>query len=183
MIEKDKAKIAWSEEESRALQEVGISLTETIDINAVLYRILQAALNLVHGDEASIIFFDGTRDEFGQKALICQGPDEPLCEYQTQVRQRAGLAYEIVQQGKPVIISDTLLDLRTNQVTVGKGRRAMVGVPLQNYDGPVGVLWVSWKAPRPVSSREASLLTALGGQATVVITAGIRWNQLRHSSE
>lgn len=169
-------------EESKALQEVGISLTETIELNKVLYRVMQAALELVDGDEDTILFYDETRDEFDTNALICTGLDQPLQTYETRVRQRAGLAYEIVKDRKPVFISDTLLNPRISQVAIDKGRRATVGVPLLDNDGPVGVLWVNWKAPRQVSSREASLLTALASQATVAIKGARRYEELRRRS-
>jgi PAS domain S-box-containing protein len=169
-------------EESKALQEVGISLTETIELNKVLYRVMQAALGLVDGDEDTILFYDEIRDEFDTRALLCEGLDKPLKEYETKVRQREGLAYQIVRDRKPEFISDTLNDPRISQVAIDKGRRATVGVPLLDHDGPVGVLWVNWKAPRQVSSREANLLTTLASQATVAIKGARRYAEIHRRS-
>jgi GAF domain-containing protein/energy-coupling factor transporter ATP-binding protein EcfA2 len=169
-------------EESKALQEVSTSFTEPMGINKGLHRVLQAALKLVDGDEDSILFYDEARDEFDTKALMCAGLDQPLQTYQSKVRQRTGLAYQIVKERKPVFISDTLLDPRTSQVAIDKGRRAIVGVPLLDDDGPVGVLWVNWKTTRLVSSRDASLLTALASLATLAIKGSRRYAEIQRRS-
>ena len=99
-------------EESKALQEVSISFTEPIGINKGLYRVLQAALELVDGDEDSILFYDETRDEFDTKALMCAGLDQPLQTYQSKVRQRAGLAYQIVKEKSQSLSLTPGLNLR-----------------------------------------------------------------------
>jgi GAF domain-containing protein len=177
-----KVENARRNEESRALQEVGISLTETIELNEVLYRVLQAALYLVNGDQVSILFYDESRDEFEVEALECTGLNQPLTTYSTRVRQKTGLAYHIVRKREPVFIPDTLLDDRISKVSIERGRRAMVGVPLLDNDGPVGVLWVNWKTPRQVSASEASLLTALASQATVAIKGARRYEELKRRS-
>ncbi len=169
-------------EESKALQEVSISFTEPMGINKGLHRVLQAALKLVDGDEDSILFYDESRDEFDTKALMCAGLDQPLQTYQSKVRQRTGLAYQIVKERKPVFISDTRLEPRISQVSIDKGRRATVGVPLLDNDGPVGVLWVNWKTTRLVSSTEANLLTALASLATLAIKGSRRYAEIQRRS-
>lgn len=169
-------------EESLALQKVGISLTESIELNEVLYRVLQAALELIQGDEDSILFYDESRAEFKPEGLMCAGLDQPIQPYRTQARPRTGLAHQIVKEKKPIFIPDTRLDSRISKVAIEKGRRAMVGVPLLDNDGPVGVLWVNWKEPRQVSSMEASLLTALASQATVAIKGARRYEEIKRRS-
>ena len=57
-----------------------------------------------------------------------------------------------------------------------------MGVPLLDNDGPVGVLWVNWKATRQVSSREASLLTALASLATLAIKGARRYAEIQRRS-
>jgi GAF domain-containing protein len=169
-------------EESKALQEVSISFTEPMGINKGLYRVLQAALKLVDGDDDSILFYDEARDEFDTKALMCAGSDQPMQTYQSKVRQKTGLAYQIVKERKPVFISDTLLEPRISQVAIDKGRRATVGMPLLDDNGPVGVLWVNWNTPRLVSSMEASLLTALASLATLAIKGARRYAEIQRRS-
>jgi GAF domain-containing protein len=143
---------------------------------------LQAALHLINGDQVSILFYDESRDEFDVEALECTGLNQPLTTYSTRVRQKTGLAYHIVQKREPVFIPDTLHDDRISKVAIEKGRRAIVGVPLLDNDGPVGVLWVNWKEPRQVSSSEASLLTALASQATVAIKGARRYEEIQRRS-
>jgi PAS domain S-box-containing protein len=169
-------------EESQALQKIGISLTEPMELGDVLHQVLRAALELVDGDETTILLYDERRDEFETEALSCTGLDQPLDRYETKVRQRTGLAYQIVHKRAPIFISDALHDSRINQVAINKGRRAIVGVPLLDHEGPVGVLWVNWKQPRQVSSREGNLLIALASQATVAIKGVRRYEELQRRS-
>lgn len=177
-----KVENARKNEESRALQEVGISLTGTIDLHGVLHPVFQAALRLVEAEEGSILLYDESRDEFLPDALMCKGVDRPIETYETKVRQRSGLAYEIIAGGKWIAIPDTEKDPRISKVAIQKGRRATVGVPLVDYEGPVGVLWVNWKVPRQVSSSEASLLTTLASLATVAIKGARRYEGLQRRS-
>ena len=128
------------------------------------------------------MFYDERRDEFDAEALTCTGINQPLQEYGTKVRQRSGLAYQIVHERVPVFIPDTLLNSQISQVAVEKGRRAMVGVPLLDHEGPVGVLWVNWRQPRQVSSTEGNLFTSLASQATVAIKGARRYEELRRRS-
>lgn len=169
-------------QESQSLQRVGISLTESFEQNQVLYRVLQAALGLVDGDEDTILFYDERRDEFDENGLICKGLDQPLEPYRTKVRQKKGLAHLIVQNKEPIIIPDARLDGRVSRVAIDKGRCAMVGVPLLDHEGAVGVLWVNWKQPRQISARDVSLLTALASQATVAIKGVRRYEELQRRS-
>ncbi len=169
-------------EESQALQKVGISLTEPRDLDEVLHQVLLAALELVDGDETSILLYDERRDEFDTQALSCTGQNPSLQKYESKVRQGRGLAYQIVHQRAPVFISDALHDSRISKVALDKGRRAIVGVPLLDHEGPVGVLWVNWKHPRQVSSQEGSLLIALASQATVAIKGVRRYEELQRRS-
>jgi len=166
-------------EESQALQNVGISLTETIELNAVLDRVMQAALKSVQGDECSILFFDDAKDEFTPDALMSSGLGQPLQPYRTRVRPTDGLAYKIIKEKTFVVISDTELDSRISKVAIEKGRRAMIGVPLISHEGSVGVLWVNWKAARQLSDREANILTALASQATVAIQGAKRYAEIQ----
>jgi len=182
LFDRLKAENIRRNEESHALQEVSISLTEPMETNKGLYRVLQAALKLVEGDEGSILFYDASRDEFETEGLMCAGLNQPLQTYRTRVRQQTGLAYEIVKVKKPVFIPDTLLDSRISRVAIEKGRRAVVGVPLLDNDGPVGVLWVNWRATRQVSSSEASLLTALASMATLAIKGFRRYAEIQRRS-
>ncbi|MCI0615208.1 GAF domain-containing protein, partial [bacterium] len=169
-------------DESQALQNVGISLSETFELAAVLDRVMQAALKLIQGDEGSILFFDDARDEFLPDALMSTGIGQPLQSYPTRVRQHKGLAYNIVKERKSVVISDIGLDSRVSKVSIEKGRRAMVGVPLISHEGPVGVLWVNWKNPRQLSDHEANILTALASQATVAIQGAKRYEEIQKNS-
>jgi PAS domain S-box-containing protein len=169
-------------EESQALQKIGVSLTEPMKLEKVLHQVLLAALDLVDGDETTILLYDERRDEFDTEALSCTGPDLSLQKYETKARQRAGLAYQIVHDKTPIFISDALLDGRISKVAIEKGRRAIVGVPLLDHEGPVGVLWVNWRQPRQVSSREGNLLIALASQATVAIKGVRRYEELQRRS-
>jgi PAS domain S-box-containing protein len=169
-------------EESQALQKVGISLTEPMELDNVLHQVLLAALELVDGDETTILLYDDRRDEFDTEALSCTVLDQSLQKYETKARQRTGLAYQIVHDKIPIFISDAHLDGRISKVAIEKGRRAIVGVPLLDHEGPVGVLWVNWKQSRQVSSREGNLLIALASQATVAIKGVRRYEELQRRS-
>ena len=99
-------------------------------MNSVLDRVVNAALRLTDADEGSILFYEEASDEFLPEALMSSGIGQPLHPYQTKTRQRSGLAYKIVRERIPVVITDTKDAPQVSQIAIEKGRRAMVGVPL-----------------------------------------------------
>ena len=166
--------------ESETLQQVCVSLTETLELHTVLDRVMQAAIQLTGADEGNILFYDRKLGKFTD-ALTSPGPGQSLRPYQSQVRQRGGHSHTIVQRGQPVVISDTHLDPSVNPVSIAKGRRAAVGVPLPGREGAIGVLWVNWRVPRHLSEQEVSLLVALASQAAVAIENARQYEELKQT--
>ena len=166
--------------ESETLQQVCVSLTETLELHTVLDRVMQAAIQLTGADEGNILFYDRKLGKFTD-ALTSPGPGQSLRPYQSQVRQRGGHSHTIVQRGQPVVIPDTHLDPSVNPVSIAKGRRAAVGVPLPGREGAIGVLWVNWRVPRHLSEQEVSLLVALASQAAVAIENARQYEELKQT--
>lgn len=129
---------------------------------------MQAAIRLTEADDGSILLFDAHLGEF-TSALTSSGPDQPLVPYHSQVfGQREGLAHRIIRDNQASFIPDTH-DSGINRPSIEKGRRAIAGVPLRGNEGPIGVLYVNWRAPREFSDHEKDLLIALANQAALAI--------------
>lgn len=156
--------------ESRALQRVCVSLTETLHLDAVLNEVVQATISLTSADEGSILLYETRQDKF-VRALTSSGINQPLRSYQSHVLtgERKGIAYAIIKDNKPIFISDTHLEDGINPVVIEKGRKAVAGLPLPGRQGPIGVLYANWKEPRQFTEQEKSLLTAFAAQASVAI--------------
>lgn len=154
--------------ESEALQRVSVSLTETLELTAVLDGVMRAAIRLTKAHDGSILLFDANRGEF-TSALKSSGPDQPLIPYPSQVLgQRESFAHRIIREDQPSFTPDTL-DPSLKRPAIEKGRRAIAGVPLRWNAGPIGVLYLNWNVPRLFSDQEKNLLIALASQAAVAI--------------
>jgi len=87
----------------------------------------------------------------------------------------------IVDQRRPVVIPDTLKDPRVSSVTIEKGYRALVGVPLISRTETIGVLFVNSTVPREFSKSQVALLEALSSQAAVAIERASQYEELRRT--
>jgi len=87
----------------------------------------------------------------------------------------------IVDQRRPVVIPDTLKDPRVSSVTIEKGYRALVGVPLISRTETIGVLFVNSTEPREFSKSQVALLKALSSQAAVAIARASQYEELKRT--
>ncbi len=152
----------------RRLIEIARDLASTLDLDALLYRIVKIATEIANAEEASILLFDdATRQLHFQVATNMdpnmRGVDVPL---------EGSIAGWILTNRKPVRIGDVQGDSRhfpgvenaTSYTT-----ESLLGVPLITKDKVVGVLEVLNRKEGHFSEVDEELLLVLGAQAAVAI--------------
>lgn len=152
-----------------SLVEIARVLASTLDLDRLLYQIVNAAALLTYSEAASILLYDEHKNDlFFQSSTnldskVMRGLAVPLDN---------SIAGEIVKTRKPVIVMSTEDDPR-HFSGVGESTqlktKSLLGVPMITKDKVVGVLEVINKIEGNFSKDDQSLLNALGSQAAVAI--------------
>jgi signal transduction histidine kinase len=153
----------------RRLLETTRQLASTLDLNALLNQIVQAAADLTDAEAASILLYDPAKRELyfdaatNLTAPLMRGLIVPV---------ESSLAGWIMTHNEPVVIADTQVDprhfsgiARQTHITT----ESMLGVPLMVKERPIGVLEAINKLHGQFDAEDVDLLMALGAQAAVAI--------------
>lgn len=156
-------------ERYQRLAEISRELASTIDLTALLNRIVQAAADLSNAEAASILLYEESKKQlYFQSATNLE---EPFMRGLI-VPVEGSIAGWIVTHRRPLIILDAQNDPRhfaqigkmTNITTV-----SLLGVPLIAKDKVVGALEAINKRQGDFSTEDQDVLMDLGAQAAVAI--------------
>jgi K+-sensing histidine kinase KdpD len=156
-------------ERYQRLAEISRDLASTVDLTALLNRIVQAAANLSNAEAASILLYEESK-----KQLYFQSTtnlDEPFMRGLI-VPVDGSIAGWIVNNRRPIIILDAQNDPR-HFAKIGKMTNitttSLLGVPLIAKDKVVGALEAINKRVGDFSLEDQDVLMDLGAQAAVAI--------------
>ena len=186
------ADLARAERKTKALQEVGLALGSTLDLDQLLELILKKITDLLDADRATLYLLDEQRKRLLSRIMIgdeARAIELPVGE---------GIAGHVAKVGRTVRVKDAYRDKRFNRewdVVTGYRTRSILAAPMKNHVGrTIGVIQVlnkradektiERKSKRDTTKRTSSppelrygefsqddeeLLTALATQAAVSI--------------
>ncbi len=170
----DKARL-YRETEERArqlavLNEVGSSITSSLDLRTVLSTIVQKAIELLHAEAGSLLLVDEHSSElvfevtFGPAADDLRGQRLPFGK---------GIVGAVAQTRRPQIVNEAQRDvrwLRDVDKTTAFSTRAILAVPMINKDRVIGVLELINKLDSDrYTEEDQNLLTAFANTAAVAV--------------
>lgn len=148
------------------LRQISLSLTASLELPAVLEALLQGVLRLVVGAGNTHIFlYDGETDRltFGA-AVQANGVRSEM----VWPPRENGLTYGVARQGQAIVIPN----MNGHPLYIGTPRKllgAIIGLPLRIGERVVGVMNVSFPAPRDFPEADLRILRLLADQAAVAI--------------
>ena len=151
------------------LIELSRDLASTLDLDALLRRIVDAAADLCDSEQASILLYDHIKGELYFEAAT--NLDQPMMRG-LSVPVDSSIAGWIVTHKQPIIISDTSQDKRhfANIAKVtNTNTRSLLGAPLITKDKVVGALEAINKCNGDFTVEDQEILITLGAQAAVAI--------------
>lgn len=156
-------------ERYQKVMEISRDLASTLDLDVLLRRIVAAAAELCHAEQASILLYDQTKQELhfeastNLKAPQIRGIIVPVA---------SSIAGWIVSNRQPIILSDATHDSRhysmITQVTETQAT-SLLGVPLITKNKVIGALETINKQDGIFTEEDKEILTTLGAQAAVAI--------------
>jgi GAF domain-containing protein len=148
------------------LIEISRELASTLDLNALLQRIVHAAADLCNAEVASILLYDVSKQELYFQAAT--NLDDPL--QRGQVVSMDSLAGWIIKNQQSILIPDVSQDSRHGgEVAASFATRNLLGVPISTKHKVVGVLEAINKRYGQFTEQDQDLLMAMGAQAAVAI--------------
>jgi sigma-B regulation protein RsbU (phosphoserine phosphatase) len=152
------------------LLEVARQLGATVDLDAMLAAIVDAATSLLDCERATVFLYDARSDELSSR--VATGIEGSAI---SEIRFPAGkgIAGEVARTGQLVNLADAYADPRFNpefDKSSGFRTRSMLTVRLVDHnDATVGVLQLLNKRTGPFASRDEEIAGFLATQAGVAI--------------
>ncbi len=160
LLEQERSKV-------RALEDIGVALGSTLDLNELLSLVVTRVSEVVDADRSTLYLLDEDTGELWSK--VAQG--EQVVEIRLTVGE--GLAGWVAQGGRAVNIKDAYQDARFDQHwdrKTGYRTRSILCVPMKNHHGRIlGVIQALNKRGGYFSVDDESLLSALASQAAVCV--------------
>jgi phosphoserine phosphatase len=142
----------------------------TVDLDRLLATIVEAAIDLLDCERATVFLYDAKTDHLWSR--VATGiADSPISEIRFPASR--GIAGEVARTGQVITIPDAYADPRFNpEVDRASGfhTRSILAVRLTDHDdGTVGVLQVLNKRTGPFTPSDEEIAGFLGSQAGVAI--------------
>lgn len=160
-----------------ALNALGELMNRTPDLDSILYTALDSAVELVGMDAGGILLLDPSGRGLVLRAHV--GASQALTRTAKGSTVDQGLMPRFMES---LIIVDDFSSLPEQRRTAmqAEGFRALVGMPLQSRESPVGVMFLASRSPRHLADDESELLSALGNQIGLAVECSrLRDQELR----
>ena len=150
-------------QELNALYSIGKSVSSTLDLEAILQRVVEAAVYLTGTDQGSLMLLDERGDLYVRASKSKDGVVKSLNE-----RIQDNEAGRVLREKHTSILKGETLPLH---VPTAAKAHTLAYVPLLTQGNAIGVLAVAnHQKERPLTQRETRVLSALGSYAAVAIS-------------
>lgn len=151
----------------KVYEAIAASLARASNLDDVLSSIMKGAMKLTNTDMSSILMWDAQTETFTQAFKI--DVDGVLEQYKSQARPFGGRSRLIIDECRPIAISDAQQIPDFNPWFIKQGYRASLGAPLLNRGKVIGVLFVRSRNPRQFSKQQINWIGALASQVAEAI--------------
>jgi PAS domain S-box-containing protein len=151
------------------LNKVTAKISSSIQLKHVLLYSAKSILKLTGLDSCSIVLYDEATSSL--QDYISIGFSKLFQKSLKWRLRRGGVTEWVVKQKKPLVIPDTIKDLRSagSRATKEAGVRALVAVPILSKSKVIGLIVVNSYSPGRVSSDVVSLISSIASQAAGAI--------------
>ncbi len=172
------ARVAERTRELATLQEVGTTLTSSLDLPAVLELIGDSAIGLLGAQRCAVFVLDPNDQRLHARMTRGMRSDQPYIP----LKLGQGAAGSAALSRRPFFSPDVLRQpapgyddrwdetgITLHEVVRRRGYRAILAVPVVSKDAVFGAICIYWDEVRSYDEGEVRLLTALAQQAAVAI--------------
>ena len=167
-----KEQVSWL----NILSEIGRSVTSTLDLDEVLRRIVDAAVDITQAEEGFLALIDATTNQLYLRAV--KNIDEKMIKTMRLLVDDT-LVGEAINKGQPIRSSRT--KKRSIKVSTGFLVQSVLHVPILSKGRPLGVLSVDHRLVSiDFTDKDEDLLLSLAGYAAVALENANLYQQAQH---
>jgi two-component system, OmpR family, sensor histidine kinase VicK len=161
----------------QALHELGLAITSTLDLQAVLDILLEKIEPLLPNSATTIKLLDRTGES---QPIACRNISEKQWKAVGQ-KPLAGLAKIVLENRIPLTVANVQTDPRNANplVAIREGLISYLGVPLIAKREILGLIAFYTKDSHQFGDDEIGFLTTLAGQASVAISNSLLYEQIK----
>ncbi|MBI4321510.1 MAG: GAF domain-containing sensor histidine kinase [Chloroflexi bacterium] len=168
VIEGMQRQIVRRNQELVALNSVGLAVSESLDLDVILYRAMDKVLEVTRTDAGEIFLLDEPTQEMVQQ--VRAGPFASAFLEKTRFRLGEGLVGAVAQSREPMVVEDLASDERFLRSKIrNSGFRSLVCVPLKTQDAVVGVFDIYTLGLRRFTQDDIELMVNTGNQIAMAI--------------
>ncbi|MBN2147101.1 MAG: GAF domain-containing protein [Anaerolineales bacterium] len=146
-----------------ALQQIGRSVTASLNLDDVLTSVVDSAVELTGAEESSLLLLDETTGELYMRAAR-NFQDEFVRTFRLPIRD--SLAGQVLRTGQPITFHET----KPQKIKTSYLVHTLVYVPLQVHGRVIGVLGIdNRQSGHPFSEDHVALLSALADYAAIAV--------------
>lgn len=155
-------------QELAALNSVALAVSESLDLDVVLYRALAEVLKTTHADAGEIFLLDEKTQEMVRRVHAGEDGDDSSSATEETVGEN--LAREVARSEESLTVDDTAdHPVVIDGVEVPRSYRSHASVPLKTKNAIIGVVNIFGREPRRFTSEDTLLLTNIGNQIALAI--------------
>ncbi len=168
IVEKAQSETLRRNQELAVLNSVALVVSESLNLDVVLYRALTKVLQVTHADAGEIFLRDEKTQEMAR--WISTGDSNEDSSPMEGDTIGGNLARAVAQSMESITIDDT-----SNHSTLAEGMeiqskyRSLASVPLKSKNEIIGVVNIFSLQPQRFTSEDTLLLTNMGNQITLAI--------------
>ncbi|MDT8307273.1 MAG: PAS domain-containing protein [Anaerolineae bacterium] len=154
-------------QEIEALYQADEELYRSLDMEQVLQKIVDVAVEVLHADKSSIMVWDAAHERLVVRAARGFAPETFAA---MSFAADEGLIGEAATSGEMVVVESVAGDRRVaRRITDAEGIQSFIHLPLRRNGEVFGVFNVDFAEPRAFPADERRLFTALGQRAALAI--------------
>ncbi len=155
-------------QELAALNSVALAVSESLNLDVVLYRALDKVLQVTDADAGEMFLFDEPTQEMVRRVHAGLFPE--AFQEKTRFQIGEGLAGAVAQSGEPIVVRDLSQDPRLLRAMVrDSGFHSLASVPLKAKNAVIGAINIASLRYGRFTPEDTRLLTSIGNQIAVAI--------------
>ncbi|HEY83268.1 MAG TPA: GAF domain-containing sensor histidine kinase [Dehalococcoidia bacterium] len=168
IIERTQRESLRRNQELAALNSVALAVSESLNLDVVLYRALDKVLQVSGAEAGEMFLFDEETQEMVRRVHAGLFPE--AFQEKTRFRLGEGFAGGVAQSGEPIVLPDLADDARLLRGKVREhGFRSLACVPLKLKNAIIGAINVFSLKPGRFAPDDIRLLANIGNQIAVAI--------------
>jgi signal transduction histidine kinase len=168
IIERMQRESVRRNQELAALNSVALAVSESLNLDVILYRALEKVLHVTGAEAGEIFLLDEQADEMVQQ--VHSGLFPEAFQEKTRFRMGEGFVGAVAQSGESIVVEELSQDHRLLRDKVREsGFRSLVSVPLKSKNAVIGAINIATLSSRRFTPEDMQLLANMSNQIAVGI--------------